>query len=178
MKKFAIPLFCVLLFPGVKAVAQSYDGTSDDDAYTRVGDKAPSILVHEMSGDTFSLADKKGKVVVVDFWATWCVPCQLEMLRLDKEIWGKYKSSPDFAMVAIGANETKDTVSGYLKQHAFTFPLAYDPDKSAFLQFAGVGIPRAYVVDRHGCITYQSVGYGPTEIADLDEAIQKALAAK
>jgi peroxiredoxin len=178
MKKFVLSLFCLLLLLGGKAIAQSYDGSTDDSAYTRVGDKAPAVSVHEMSGGTFSLSDEKGKVVLVDFWATWCVPCQLEMLRLDKEIWRKYKSSPDFAMVVIGARETKDTVSEYEKHHPFSFPLAYDPDQSAFSQFADSGIPRAYVVDRCGVITYQSFGYSPEDIADLDEAIQKALVAK
>jgi peroxiredoxin len=178
MKIFAVSLSCLFLVLCSEAIAQSYDGSTDDASYTRVGDKAPVVSVQEMSGDTFSLAGEKGKVVVVDFWATWCVPCQLEMLRLDKEIWGKYKSSPDFAMVVIGARETKDTVFKYEKGHPFTFPLAYDPDQSAFSQFADSGIPRAYVIDRRGVITYQSFGYTPEEIADLDEAIQKALAGK
>jgi peroxiredoxin len=147
--------------------AQSYDGSTDDSTFTRVGDKAPAVSVHEMPGGTFSLAGEKGKVVVVDFWATWCVPCQLEMLRLDKEIWGKYKSSPELGMVVIGARETKETVFEYEKRHSLTFPLAHDPDQSAFLQFADSGIPCAYVVDR-GVIAYQSVGYSPGGVADLD----------
>ncbi len=138
----------------------------------------PPISVQELSGNTFSLADEKGKVVVVNFWATWCGPCQVEMPRLEKEIWQKYKSS-SFAFVAIAREQTKDTVASFQRTHsAYTFPLAYDPQRSTYSLFADSGIPRTYVVDRHGTIVFQSVGYSPEDFSRLDLAIQQALAAK
>lgn len=178
-KLFAVTVCLGFLFFGVKANAQFDDGSGDDSAHIRVGDRMPAISVHETSSDTFSTAAEKGKVVVVSFWATWCVPCQMEMPRLEKDIWGKYKSSPDFAMVAIAPEQSKETVSGFQqKHHEYTYPLAYDPDRSAFGLFADGGIPRTYVADRQGKIVFQSVGYSPEDVADLDEAIQKALKAK
>ncbi|MFT4111752.1 TlpA family protein disulfide reductase [Silvibacterium sp.] len=147
--------------------------------HTKVGDTSPAISVDELSGGTFNLAHEKGKVVVVNFWATWCGPCQVEMPRLEKEVWEKYKANPNFAMVAIAREQTKDVVAGFAAKHAaYTFPLAYDPQREVYKHFADVGIPRSYVIDRHGVIVFQSVGYTESDFLGLEAALDKALAAK
>jgi thiol-disulfide isomerase/thioredoxin len=150
---------------------------SDGDALTKVGDKMPDIRVEQEAGGTFSLAEEKGKVVVVNFWATWCGPCQVEMPELEKEIWQKYKSSPDFAFIAIAREQDKATVLGFQRTHpSYTFPLAWDPNRATYALLASAGIPRTYVVDRRGFITYQGVGFGRGSTAAVDHAVQKALA--
>lgn len=171
-----IPLFlsCLLLLIGCRANAVN-GGTLDDAGHTKVGDTVPAFSVQEISGDTFSIGAERGKVVVVSFWATWCGPCQVEMPLLEKDIWEKYKSSADFAMVGIAREQTKETVSNFQAHHSFTYPLAYDPDRSTYRLFADSGIPRTYVVDRRGRIVYQSVGYGPGVVDELDKAVRKAL---
>jgi thiol-disulfide isomerase/thioredoxin len=152
---------------------------ADQDSYTKVGDRMPAIQVDEASGGTFSLAAQSSKVVVVNFWATWCGPCQFEMPELEKEIWQKYRSSPDFAFIAIAREQDRNTVLRFQKTHpGFTFPLAWDPKRSTYARFASSGIPRTYVVNRRGIIVYQSVGYGPGAIREVDRAVKKALAEK
>lgn len=143
---------------------------------TKVGERMPAFTVKEVSGKTFRMASERGKVVVVNLWATWCPPCRLEMPRLEKEIWDKYKGNPDFAMVAIARQQTRATIATFEKQNPeFTYPLAYDPQRAVYSQFAAAGIPRSYVVGKDGKIVFQSLGYEKGEIHKLNAAIAKAL---
>ena len=175
LQKFALPLACTLLLFGgaVKLIGQEFV------SHTKVGDRMPAFSVQQASGGNFSIAGETGKVVVVNFWATWCPPCQAEMPHLEKDIWEKYKSTPDFVMIGIAREQTRDIVLAYQRKHsALTYPLAWDPDRSAYKLLADAGIPRTYVIDRHGVILFQNDGYDPRDLATIDRAIQKALAAK
>lgn len=145
--------------------------------YTKVGDKMPDFSVDQASGGAFSLAGQTGKVVVVNFWATWCAPCQVEMPEIETEVWQKYKSSPDFAFIAIAREQDKDTVDRFQKTHpGMTFPFAWDPHRAVYSRLANGGIPRTYVIDRRGVIVFQEVGYGSGSVAAIDRAVRKALA--
>jgi thiol-disulfide isomerase/thioredoxin len=172
----ALSLCCAML--SVLTAISCAQDADDKAAHTKVGDTMPAISVQETSGETFSVAREAGKVVVVNFWATWCAPCMVEMPLLEKTVWEKHKSQ-DFVMVAVAREQDQETVSAFQKKHpAFTFPMASDPKRSTYSIFADSGIPRTYVVDRHGRIVYQSLGYSANEVDNIGRAIDKALAAK
>lgn len=173
------PRFASHCFLAMLLFLLSARGKTIDQDYTKVGEKMPSIYVDEAPSGAFSLTAQAGKVVFVNFWATWCGPCQIEMPELEKQIWQKYRSSPDFAFIAIAREQDKHKVLKFQKSHAnITFPLAWDPTRTTYALLASGGLPRSYVVDRHGIIAYQGFGYSPGAIKAIDRAIQEALARK
>jgi peroxiredoxin len=163
--------FLLVLLCAAQATAQ--DGF---ESHTRVGQQMPAFSFSTLDGKKLSIEELKGKVVYVNFWATWCPPCLAEMPRMEREIWQKYKSSPDFYMVAIAREQTVEEITPFLRQNRLTFPAAPDPEREVYKLFGNGGIPRSYVVGRDGRILFQSVGYEAGEFARLKSAIAKALA--
>jgi peroxiredoxin len=142
--------------------------------YTKVGQPMPAFSVTDLNGSQFSISEAKGKVVVVFFWTTWCPYCRQEMPYLEQQVWQKYKSE-DFLMIGIAREQSKETVSGFLKKNKFTFPMAADPEGEIFDLFANRGVPRSYVVDRNGKILFQSVGLETEEFARRNKIIEQEL---
>jgi len=170
--KLTLGLLLLLLFPA-PAAAQG-----DVKSYTREGQPMPAFSFTTLDGKRTSIEELKGKVVYVNFWATWCPPCLAEMPRMEREVWQKYKSSPDFFMVAIAREQTADEIAPFMKQNRLTFPAAPDPDREVYRLFGDGGIPRSYVVGRDGRILFQSVGYDGGDFSKMKSVISKALAKK
>jgi peroxiredoxin len=166
------------LLPATFLPAQFSCSTEKDPAtHTKVGEQMPAFIVSDADGNPFALADQRGKVVVVNFWATWCGPCKFEIPRLEKEVWQKYKDNPRFTMIAVAREQTAADIVPFRKAQGFTFPIASDPKRATYKLFADSGIPRTYVVDASGKILFQSVGYCPDAFTKASRMIDKALAA-
>jgi peroxiredoxin len=141
-------------------------------SYTKVGDKIPSFSLTTLDGKPFSIDTLKGKVVLVNFWATWCAPCLAEMPRIEKEIWQKRKG-PDFEMIAIAREQNDQEIKGFRDKYNYSFPMGPDPKRGIYAKFANAGIPRNYVINPDGQIVYQSVGYSSEDFEKLMAILEK-----
>lgn len=173
MKKIILLACAVIMAAGVSAQALNFgDGTR-----VRVGQQVPAFKVEMMDGKTIDIASLKGKVVLVNFWATWCPPCRAELKRVPKEIVENF-AKDDFALIAISRGEKRDVVEKFLAKEGYTFPAGLDPDGKIFALFADEGIPRNFVVDKAGKIAFTSIGYDEEEFPELVEKIAELLKKK
>jgi peroxiredoxin len=143
-------------------------------SYTKVGDAIPSFSLTTLEGTAFNIEEMKGKVVLVNFWATWCAPCLIEMPKLESEVWQKYKGA-DFAMIAIAREQGNEEIKAFQEKNKFTFPIGPDPKRVVYSKFSNAGIPRNYLVNRKGQIIYQSIGYSPMDFKELIAILEKEL---
>lgn len=132
------------------------------------GEKAPSWTLKDNNGKTYSLASLKGKVVLMDFWATWCTPCKQVMPEIQK-IWNKYKNQ-NVVVVGINTWERGGDPVKYMKDNNYNYTLLLNGNEVADA-YKVTGIPTLYVIDKNGNIAYSEVGAVPNLGSKLDKVI-------
>ena len=175
-RKAYILLAAVVLFAVIPNNVSAQDQAAEIAKTTlvKVGDKAADFTVEMLDGKQITLSKLKGKVVLVNFWATWCPPCREELKHVQKEIVDRFKGK-DFVFLPISRGEKKATVEAFREKAGYTFPMGLDPKQSIFKLFASNYIPRNFLIGKDGKIVYLSVGYDEKEFNELISAIDKAL---
>ena len=168
MKKYVILAFFALL----ALVVKGQDGSGD---LVKVGQQMPAFTIVNDNGTQTLSSSLKGKVILVNFFATWCPPCQKELAEVQKTLWPKYKDNKDFALLVIGREHTDAELQKYNEKKGFTFPLYPDRNRAIYGAFAKNLIPRSYLVDKTGNVIYATKGYNDEEFAELMEKIEAAL---
>jgi peroxiredoxin len=151
----------------------------DEGYIVKVGDTAPDFTISEAGGKTYRLSDLKGKVVMLQFTASWCSVCRTEMPFIEKEIWLEKKDA-GLIVIGIDRDEPVDKVIGFKKDIKVTYPLALDPGADIFGLYAHkeAGVTRNVIIDRKGKIIFLTRLYREDEFRNMKERIFSELASK
>ena len=118
---------------------------------TQAPTPAPDFTVYDIDGNPHKLSDFRGKPVILNFWASWCGPCQMEMPDF-QDFFETHKEEIHFLMVNLtdGAQETVESASAFITEQGYTFPVYYDTDIDAAMQYGVSAVPVTYFLDAEG----------------------------
>lgn len=178
MKKLffiALSLIGLLSFSGE---LKAWRVTPDKAGYiVKVGDMAPDFEMELTDGSRVTLSSLRGKVVMLQFTASWCGVCRKEMPFIEKDIWLKHKSNPRFALYGIDRDEPLEKVKAFAVQTKVTYPLGLDPGADIFAKYAerNAGITRSVLIDKEGRIVLMTRLFNEKEFASLCAKIDELL---
>ena len=161
--------------PAEEPAAQTEQSQEDEIASTTLvkeGMQAPDFTVTMFDGSELTLSKLKGKVVLVNFWATWCPPCREELTRVQSDLIDRFADRA-FVFLPISRGEEQATVADFRTKMNYTFPMGLDTERTIYDQYASNYIPRNFLIDQEGKVVMATVGYEPEEfeslIAKIDE---------
>jgi peroxiredoxin len=166
----AFMLVCCVAFSGC---SKDEKGKISAGGMAKEGSAAPDFILKDAAGKDLSLTSLKGKVVFLNFWATWCPPCKEEspsMVRLNQIMAGK-----PFKMLAVSIDEGgKGAVEAYFARTGLTLPTLYDPDQRVGKMYGITGVPETFIIDGKGVIIKKVIGgmdWGAPEVVSFINGI-------
>ena len=152
-------------------------GTEKNEFLVSINDAAKDFKVEMVDGTVLKLSELKGKVILINFWATWCAPCLMEFYNFPSKIIRPFKDS-NFVLLAISMGETKEKVvqkMKSLKGKGIDFNVGLDPTESIWSLYGEGGIPKNFVIDKNGIVKYTSTGYLDDNVDKIANEIRKLL---
>ncbi|HSC57578.1 MAG TPA: TlpA disulfide reductase family protein [Nitrospira sp.] len=135
------------------------------------GEPAPNFQLRDMNGQTVSLSDLRGKIVLVNFWATWCGPCRIEMPAMER-LYRTYDRK-DFEILAVSTDAQGVAVTRpFQQENQLTFPILHDADFRVGLSYGARTLPMTFMVDRQGIVRQQIFGARDWEAPEAHQLIQ------
>jgi TonB family protein len=139
-----------------------------------VGKEAIAFALKDLDGNRVDLQSLKGKVALLDFWASWCGPCVAELPHIEK----MHRDFKDRGLVVLGVNnEDADVAREFVKKKGYTFTTMVDEGREVSIKYGVSGIPHVFIIDRDGKVKWHALGYVPGKEFELRSAVEKALKA-
>ena len=167
MKNFFFAIILVLLAGTLSA--------QDEFTLVKTGDAAPDFTFETAPGKTMKLSDLKGKVVWINFFATWCGPCRAELPHLQKEVYDKLKSDKNFQLIILGREHSWDEINKFKTEQKFDMPFSPDPGRKVFSLYAKQNIPRNFIIDKNGKIAVTSTGFNEKEFEEIIKKVHELI---
>ncbi|MDO4190409.1 MAG: TlpA disulfide reductase family protein [Bacteroidales bacterium] len=152
--------------------------TADERDYiVAVGDQLPAFTLIDMEGNTITTDDFAGKVVMLQFTASWCGVCRKEMPEIEQQIWQRHKDNDNFLLYAIDREDDYETTTHFIEKTGITYPMLRDTTATVFDRFAvhDSGITRNVIVDKNGTIVMLTRLYEPEEFQQMCQLIDSLL---
>ena len=168
-----LTVIALLLFSANSLFAQEADSVG---YIVKDGDMAPQFTMTLADGSEVSMSDLRGKVVLLQFTASWCSVCRKEMPFLEEEVWQVYKDK-GLVLIGVDRDEPLETVQKFAKKMNITYPLALDPNADIFGLFAlkKSGVTRNVIIDRDGKIVFKTRLFNREEFDLMKEKIKELL---
>lgn len=143
------------------------------------GQPAPAFSLPSMDGGKMTLADYRGKVVLLNFWATWCPPCKEEMPSMQK-LYEHFKDR-DFVMLTVSIDDHSEDVAPFMKELGLTFPVGFDPGAVVGGEYGLTGVPETFLIDKTGVVMHHLVGpgdwYAPGLVSAFESLVDRPVGA-
>jgi len=170
-------VLAVLLGVGLLAVGMSWWSLEvEPPATPRTGGAAPEFQLADLQGRPVALSDLRGKVVYVNFWATWCVPCRDEAPALQRLYDGLRGEGFEILAATIDAENDVAAVEAFRKQYGLLFPILLDTRKEAYTRYGATGVPETYLIDSEGRLAEAYIGPRNWDDPRYARAIRRLLA--
>lgn len=170
-KKTGLLLTFILTF-GTLLSAQN---APDQNTIVSKGEQVPTFKYEYEKGKSAKISDLKGKIVLINFFATWCGPCRMELPKIQSEIWEKHHDNSKFVMLTFGREHNWQEVVKFREEQKLAFPLYPDPKREVYGLFAKQTIPRSFLVDEQGKIIFMSIGFEEGHFNELVKLIDSKL---
>ena len=143
--------------------------------FGRVGEEAPAYAARTIAGDSLRLSDLRGRAVLLNVWATWCIPCRKELPEL-QTLHTRY-ASQGLQVVGVSVDEGNDdaAVRDFANEFGITYTIARDPATLIYSAFAIPGVPASFLIDRSGKVAWRILGPFSATDTTLQAALKKVL---
>jgi peroxiredoxin len=161
-----------------KEEEESYRKRVEATTLIHAGDRAPDFKVMMLDGKEITLSDLQGKIVLLNFWATWCPPCMKEFHEIPSVILDRFGEEENFVLLAISRGEQTEVVQkkmDQLKAKGIAFNVGLDPTKSIYELYAKETIPRNFLIDQKGRVVSISDGYSEEKLQKIADMIGELL---